>query len=91
MLLELRAYAAGACYGTYADSTSRAAPAHRTEGLFLQEYTERSGSLRPDLSLSAYFGPNSDNRIPAAIAEPMTPATFGPMACMSRKFLGLSF
>lgn len=49
------------------------------------------GVIRPDLSLSAYFGPNSDNRIPAAIAEPMTPATFGPMACMSRKFLGLSF
>lgn len=26
---------------------------------------------------------------PAATAEPMTPATLGPMACMSRKLLGL--
>ena len=25
------------------------------------------------------------------MAEPMTPATFGPMACMSRKFAGLAF
>ena len=30
-------------------------------------------------------------RTPAAIAEPMTPATFGPMACISRKFAGFSF
>ena len=28
---------------------------------------------------------------PAAAAVPMTPATFGPMACMRRKFLGFSF
>ncbi|ESB71904.1 hypothetical protein SEEP3036_13464, partial [Salmonella enterica subsp. enterica serovar Pullorum str. 13036] len=25
---------------------------------------------------------------PAAIAEPITPATFGPIACISRKFCG---
>src|SRR5690606_18866831 len=29
------------------------------------------------------------SRIPAATAEPITPATFGPMACISRKFCGL--
>ena len=28
-------------------------------------------------------------RTPAAIAEPMTPATFGPMACISRKLRGI--
>src|SRR5690606_39796614 len=27
---------------------------------------------------------------PAATAEPITPATLGPMACMSRKFWGLA-
>ena len=27
---------------------------------------------------------------PAAIADPITPATFGPMACIKRKFLGLA-
>ena len=30
-------------------------------------------------------------RKPAAIAEPITPATFGPMACISRKLEGLAF
>ena len=33
---------------------------------------------------------NMVNNIPAATAEPMTPATLGPMACMSRKLLGFS-
>ena len=28
--------------------------------------------------------PKNPNRIPAATAEPITPATFGPMACISR-------
>ena len=28
---------------------------------------------------------------PAAQAEPITPATLGPMACMSRKLAGFSF
>ena len=27
---------------------------------------------------------------PAATAEPITPATFGPIACISRKLLGFS-
>ncbi len=27
--------------------------------------------------------------MPAAIAEPITPATFGPIACISRKLCGL--
>ena len=35
--------------------------------------------------------PRTESRIPAAIAEPITPATFGPMACMSRKLEGFSF
>ena len=29
------------------------------------------------------------SRIPAAMAEPITPATLGPMACMSRKLRGV--
>ena len=28
--------------------------------------------------------------MPAATAEPMTPATFGPIACISKKLLGLA-
>ena len=34
---------------------------------------------------------NIDRNTPAATAEPMTPATFGPIACISRKFAGLAF
>ena len=30
------------------------------------------------------------SRTPAATAEPITPATFGPIACMRRKFEGFS-
>jgi D-arabinose 1-dehydrogenase-like Zn-dependent alcohol dehydrogenase len=30
------------------------------------------------------YPPVSASRMPAATAEPMTPATFGPMACMRR-------
>ena len=29
--------------------------------------------------------------LPAAMAEPITPATLGPMACISRKLPGLAF
>ena len=28
--------------------------------------------------------PKNPNKIPAATAEPITPATFGPMACISK-------
>ena len=31
------------------------------------------------------------SRIPAATAEPITPATLGPMACIKRKLLGSAF
>ena len=31
--------------------------------------------------------PKTLSKNPAAMAEPMTPATFGPIACMSRKFV----
>ena len=41
-------------------------------------------------SLGFYY-PKKDIRTPAAIADPITPATFGPIACMRRKFLGFSF
>ena len=37
------------------------------------------------------YAPNTFSKKPAAMAEPITPATFGPMACMSRKFEGLAF
>lgn len=30
--------------------------------------------------------PQRQSRTPAATADPITPETFGPMACMSRKF-----
>lgn len=35
--------------------------------------------------------PKTASRKPAAMAEPMTPATLGPMACISRKLPGLAF
>ena len=35
--------------------------------------------------------PKTLSRKPAAMAEPMTPATLGPMACISRKLEGLAF
>ncbi len=34
--------------------------------------------------------PSMLSRTPATTAEPITPATFGPIACMSRKFPGFS-
>ena len=39
---------------------------------------------------SFYTYPRNDNRIPAATAEPITPATLGPIACINRKFEGLA-
>ena len=38
-----------------------------------------------------YFatGPIIANMVPAATAVPITPATLGPIACMSRKLAGL--
>lgn len=35
--------------------------------------------------------PRNESRMPAATAEPTTPATLGPMACISRKLPGLYF
>ncbi len=35
------------------------------------------------------FYPKNASSTPAATAEPMTPATFGPMACISKKLPGL--
>ena len=39
---------------------------------------------------SFYTYPKKDSNIPAATAEPITPATLGPIACISRKFEGLA-
>ena len=36
------------------------------------------------------FYKNKRSKIPAATAEPITPATLGPIACMSKKLLGSS-
>lgn len=33
--------------------------------------------------------PNILSKTPAAMADPITPATFGPIACISKKFDGL--
>ena len=55
----------------------------------------RSNDVKKEHPLGCSFfqrnQPNSAIRTPAAIAEPITPATFGPMACMSRKLEGFSF
>ncbi|KUJ90843.1 MAG: hypothetical protein XD37_0911 [Thermoanaerobacter thermocopriae] len=37
-----------------------------------------------------YYPPYSESNTPAAMAEPMTPATLGPMACISTKLPGIS-
>ena len=42
-------------------------------------------------SISASYQPYREISTPAAMAEPMTPATLGPMACISRKLPGLYF
>ena len=39
---------------------------------------------------SFYTYPKKLNKIPAATAEPITPATLGPIACISRKFEGFA-
>ena len=38
-----------------------------------------------------YLGPNNESITPADTAEPITPATLGPIACISKKFEGFSF
>ena len=46
---------------------------------------------KPEEIGGAFYAPNTLSIKPAATAEPITPATFGPIACMSRKFTGLAF
>ena len=41
-------------------------------------------------SLLNYF-PNKARNTPAATADPITPATLGPIACISKKFDGFAF
>ncbi len=36
------------------------------------------------------YYPRNANKIPAATAEPITPDTLGPIACIKRKFAGFS-
>ena len=50
-----------------------------------------NSNLRHICHLSNHNQPNILSSIPAAIAEPITPATLGPMACISRKLPGLAF
>lgn len=40
-----------------------------------------------ETDVSCYW--KNNRSIPAATAEPMTPATLGPMACISKKLEGL--
>ena len=55
--------------------------------------TAQSGSVfaEPPIVVSEvlFNHPRTESRTPAATAEPITPATFGPIACMSRKLDGL--
>ena len=52
---------------------------------------KQGGSAQTDRPVSyvviCMFYPRNPNNIPAATALPITPATLGPMACISRKFL----
>ena len=59
--------------------------------LLSQEKEEGRLQNGPLQSIETPDYPRNDSRIPAATAEPTTPATFGPMACMRRKFVGLYF
>ena len=54
-----------------------------------KEPTQSVGSFRK----RNYFatGPIIANMVPAATAVPITPATLGPIACMSKKLEGLAF
>ena len=47
--------------------------------------------VRTRHALSTFYIPIKLIRIPAATAEPITPATFGAMACMRRWFDGSYF
>ena len=58
--------------------------------LLSQEKEEDRLQNGPLQSIETPDYPRNDSRIPAATAEPTTPATFGPMACISRKLLGLA-
>ena len=55
--------------------------------------TKRAQKKNPKIRvlLLCTYAPNTLRTKPAATAEPITPATFGPIACMSRKFAGLAF
>src|SRR5690554_4281992 len=58
--------------------------------------TQRPDKRKPRRSRVLYNYSSENNQLrsliitPAATAEPITPATFGPIACISRKFCGLA-
>ena len=51
---------------------------------------QRYFTTRVFQSFQNQYPPNIESMTDAATAEPITPATFGPIACISRKFAGLS-
>ena len=60
---------------------------HNLDRLFLYLSHEFLYLLK-SFSLSLRYTPKIAMKVPAATAVPITPATFGPMACISRKFVG---
>ena len=56
---------------------------HEAETLFFIQYVPADAGQSPGPSGESAY-PRNESRIPAATAEPTTPATLGPMACISR-------
>lgn len=61
---------------------------------YLQKIKNRVRNSYPVRGVASNYlvaGPIIASIVPAATAVPITPATFGPIACMSRKLEGLAF
>lgn len=65
-------------------TNSRLPPNERQETRSARHKKRGPEHLRPSRWRNALRYPRNESRIPAATAEPTTPATFGPMACISR-------
>ena len=52
--------------------------------LFYYICKKKSDNFLPDFYSNIIYFPNIASNPPAATAEPITPATFGPIACMRR-------
>ena len=63
------------------------------DGHYFQFFSIEKAKKNPisRVLLLCTYAPNTLRTKPAATAEPITPATFGPIACMSRKFAGFAF